>query len=235
MSGIVGSQPPHSASVTAEQGAAFSAAVIHWFKRSGRKFPWRRRRGNLYRLLLAEILLKKTAARAVPKIYDEILDKYPTAHQMATAEIGDLWPLLQPVGLKRQRALQLRKMGERLSKAGQIGEWTDADLLKVPGVGPYTSAAVQAVKWGRPKVGVDTNVVRVISRVFGTVGSRSEERKSPEFRIVADVLGQSAGRRSAFLNWGLIDLGALVCLPHRPLCEECPVQTVCSFFEERAE
>lgn len=218
--GVAGSASAASMRVTAR-------LLLHWFQGHGRAFPWRNKRAHPYPILVAEVLLKKTAAAAVVPIYLEFMRRYPTPASLARARKSALVRLIQPIGLSNQRSDQLKRLGQVLDAT--TAPASEQELLKLPGVGQYTAAVAASICFSERRVGVDTNVVRVLTRVYGVEGSRSEARKSPEFWSLAEKLAVAAHGRVAELNWALLDLGALVCKSKDPLCGYCPLGSHCEF------
>jgi A/G-specific adenine glycosylase len=176
--------------------------LLEWFARTGRDLPWRRTR-DPYAVLVAEVMLQQTqAARVVPR-YERWLERWPTAAALASAPVADVIREWQGLGYNR-RALSLHAAARRIAAAG----WP-ADLTTLPGVGPYTAAAVRNFAWGEPVLPVDTNVRRI------------EERTGHRFDPVAAQ--------------ALMDLGARVCLARVPRCGECPLASHCPSRGERYE
>lgn len=215
-----------SAAPTQATPSSIASVLINWYPVHARNFPWRVKGNALYRVLVAEILLKKTAAPSVVPVYVEFLRRYATSAALARAQKSELVRLLQPVGLSKQRADHLKRLGRALVEA-RAEPMTSEELSLLPGIGRYSAALAAAVCFGEPRVGVDTNIARVLSRLFGITGSKSENRKSPEFWDRASALALAAGHSTAELNWALLDLGASLCRPRNPLCTECPLQQCC--------
>jgi A/G-specific adenine glycosylase len=167
--------------------------LLEWYAREARDLPWRRTR-DPYAVLVSEVMLQQTqVARVVPR-YLAWLEKWPTAAALAAAPVADV--LAEWVGLGyNRRALRLREACVAVARDG----WP-ADLRTLPGIGPYTAAAVGAFAFGRDELPVDTNVRRVLERT-GFV----PERTPPE-------LGQA-----------LMELGAVVCRARDAACGACPV------------
>jgi A/G-specific adenine glycosylase len=168
--------------------------LLAWYGRNRRDLPWRRTR-DPYAILVSEVMLQQTqAARVVPR-YERWLSRWPSVVGLADASRADVIREWQGLGYNR-RGLALHKAAQRIAADG----WP-VDLTELPGVGPYTAAAVRNFAWGEPVLPVDTNVRRV------------RERTGQEFSPAA---GQA-----------LMDLGALICLARVPRCGECPLAEEC--------
>jgi A/G-specific adenine glycosylase len=173
-------------------------ALLDWYAREARDLPWRRTR-DPYAILVSEVMLQQTqVARVVPR-YEAWLQRWPTAAALAAAPTADVLAAWVGLGYNR-RALRLREACAVVARDG----WP-ADLRTLPGIGPYTAAAVGAFAFGRDELPVDTNVRRVLERT-GFV----PDRTPPE-------LGQA-----------LMELGALVCRAREAACGACPVAGACA-------
>ncbi len=201
----------------------FVRRLLRWYARWGRDLPWRRTR-DPYRILVSEIMLQQTpVARVLPK-YREWLRRYPTWQTLARAsarEVREVWyPLgynARPVRLRNIARVVLRRHG------GQLPASREA-LLRLDGIGPATAGAVLTFAFGRAEPVVDTNVRRVLSRVFYGGGAVPD-------RVLWTLAGALVRRRDAYaLNQALMDLGATVCTARRPRCPTCPVRGVCAAY-----
>jgi A/G-specific adenine glycosylase len=212
-----------SKSKSAREAAYIRSRLLRWARQNGRDFPWRHWR-DPYRLLVTEILLKQTRALAVSTVIGPFFDAYPTAESLHVAGSA-LEELIQPLGFGSQRAEQLRRLAADLVKVRSIP--TDVGSLQLlPGIGPYAAGMVAASLGSRDVVAVDTNVGRVVCRVFGTIPSHAEVRKS------ASVWEQTGsllrGSRSPVqVLWAILDLAASTCRASSTNCAQCPLQAAC--------
>ncbi|HEV7752097.1 MAG TPA: A/G-specific adenine glycosylase [Baekduia sp.] len=171
--------------------------LLEWYEREARDLPWRRTR-DPYAILVSEVMLQQTqVARVVPR-YLAWLERWPTAAALAAAPVADVLAAWVGLGYNR-RALRLREACAVVARDG----WPD-DLRTLPGIGPYTAAAVGAFAFGRDELPVDTNVRRVLERTGWT-----PVHTPPE-------LGQA-----------VMELGAVVCRAREAACPACPVSALC--------
>jgi A/G-specific adenine glycosylase len=173
--------------------------LLDWYAREARDLPWRRTR-DPYAILVSEVMLQQTqVARVVPR-WEAWMERWPDAPSLAAAPVGEVLGEWVGLGYNR-RALRLREACAVVARDG----WPE-DLRSLPGIGPYTAAAVGAFAFGRHELPVDTNVRRVLERT----GFDAGDAPSPE-------LGQA-----------LMELGAVVCRARDAACRACPVATCCA-------
>jgi A/G-specific adenine glycosylase len=213
-----------------EQEVELGRALLGWFARYGRTFYWRCG-AEPYEVLVAEILLRKTTSQAVELFLAGFLDRYSDARRLAESQVEDLAEALAPLGLNVQRASQLYHLGRFLdSEYGGSVPTSTEDLLRLPGVGPYTASMMAATCGWEAIPAVDTNVARILMRVFSIVPTNLEARKSPEVWEAAGRMLHAFQETPAAFNWALLDFGALVCTARRPKCLDCPLQAHCTYF-----
>jgi A/G-specific adenine glycosylase len=190
-----------------------SAALLDWYARVKRPLPWRATR-DPYALLVSEVMLQQTQAARVVPYYEAFLARFPDAPALAGAPPRDVLAAWSGLGYNR-RALALQAAARVVAERG----WPE-DLTELPGVGPYTAAAVGSFAWDRQEAAVDTNVRRVFAR------HDSVERAPAALATRARAV-MPAGRAAAF-NQAMMELGATVCRPRAPRCAECPVHMSCA-------
>ena len=185
-------------------------AILAWYEAVRRDLPWRRTR-DPYAILVSEIMLQQTQVARVVPYYEAFLERFPSAAALAGASVTDVLRAWSGLGYNR-RALALRAAAEVVARDG----WPrDAEGLRtLPGVGPYTAAAVASFAFGEQAAAVDTNVRRVIERLD------RRRRRPPALARRADALLPDA--RAADWNQALMELGATVCAARAPVCEACP-------------
>ena len=188
-------------------------ALLAWYERVRRPLPWRATR-DPYALLVSEVMLQQTQAARVVPYYERFLARFPDPRALAAAPAADVLAAWSGLGYNR-RALALQRAAAVVTERG----WP-ADLTELPGVGPYTAAAVAAFAWGADRAAVDTNVRRVLARHDGV-------ERTPRALAARAAALLPPGRAAAF-NQAMMELGATVCRPRRPDCGTCPVRTTCA-------
>lgn len=202
------------------------AALLDWYDRERRDLPWRARRGRRadpYRVWLSEIMLQQTTVKAVIPYYERFLERWPTVEGLAAAELEDVLSAWAGLGYY-SRARNLHKCAKAVvEEHGGAFPRTEAGLLSLPGIGPYTAAAIAAIAFGEPATPVDGNVERVVARLFA-VKRPLPAAKGEIKRLAATLTPQ---RRAGDLAQAMMDLGASLCSPKRPSCLMCPLQQDC--------
>ncbi len=197
----------------------FRERLLGWFAANRRDLPWRRTQ-DPYRIWLSEIMLQQTRVAAVLEHYAEFLRRFPTVNALAAAPEADVLAVWSGLGYYR-RARMLHRGAQAIVADHQAHvPRTAAELLTLPGIGAYTSAAIASIAFGEAVAAVDGNVERVIARVTGL-----PVNSAAEIRSVANLLLDSANPGD--FNQAMMELGATVCLPRNPLCLECPVASQC--------
>jgi len=185
-------------------------AILSWYAAVRRDLPWRRTT-DPYRILVSEVMLQQTQVARVVPYYEAWLERFPDAAALARAAAADVLRQWSGLGYNR-RALALQAACEVVTREG----WprTVNGLRALPGVGPYTAAAVASFAFGVQAAAVDTNVRRVIERLD------RRARRPPELARRAQALVPQG--RAADWNQALMELGATVCTARAPACEACP-------------
>jgi A/G-specific adenine glycosylase len=189
-------------------------ALLAWYDRVRRPLPWRETR-DPYALLVSEVMLQQTQALRVIPYYERWLARFPDASALADAPTGQVIAAWSGLGYNR-RALALQSAARVVAASG----WPE-DLTELPGVGPYTAAAVASFAWDRQEAAIDTNVRRVLERREGRFTPTALRER------VAQLLPR--GKAAAF-NQAMMELGATVCRPRTPSCGACPVAAGCGGF-----
>jgi len=208
-----------------------SSTLLSWFDKNGRTFPWREtfEKPDPYVILFTEIMLQRTKAEQVVPVYLEFVRKYPTFRELSLASKNDVVSLFARLGLKWRAENVPRLIREIAEKYHGSIPRELSDLRKLPGVGEYVAAAVACYAFGYRTVAIDSNVVRVVSRLFGiTVTMDSGRRDVGLLRVAADLLPQNRVRD---FNLALLDISAAICKP-KPLCNICPLSKYCAFYSK---
>lgn len=202
---------------------------VNWYRRFGRKFPWRQQGLSPFACLVTEILLRQTRAEQVAKIWPYFMGKYPDPSRLVGVAEDELTLDLWALGFSRQRCNALKMISQWLCEhhAGDVPK-TEAELLNIPHVGVYTARAVLCFAFGQPVAIVDTNILRFFSRYHGLVLDRLDNRRAPEIWTLANAILPSVSSDVREHNYGLLDFTATICKPRKPKCVECPLTTACA-------
>ena len=205
-----------------------SAKLLVWYDANARVLPWRHPPGTSspapYRVWLSEIMLQQTTVAMAAPYYAKFLAIWPAVENLAAADDGDV--MREWAGLGYYARARNLLACARAVVAG--GGWpdTEAGLHALPGIGAYTAAAVAAIAFDRRAVVVDGNVERVVARLFAVAVPLPRAR--PELRALADRL--TPATRTGDHAQAMMDLGATVCTPRLPSCEQCPVAADCAAY-----
>ena len=199
--------------------------LVNWYRENKRDLPWRHN-PDAYRVWVSEIMLQQTRVEAVKGYYDRFLKALPTVKDLAEAEEDKLLKLWEGLGYyNRVRNMQKAAQQIMVDHEGIFPD-TYEEILQLKGIGNYTAGAISAFAYGIPKPAVDGNVLRVISRI---TGSYEDIMKQSVRKKIESALEQVIPTDAASdFNQGLIELGAIVCVPNGgPKCEQCPVKEYC--------
>lgn len=208
----------------------FRRALLAWYRAHGRELPWRRT-SDPYHILVSEMMLQQTQVdRVVPK-YHEWLERYPSLDALAAAPEDDAAEAWRPLGYNiRPRRLHAIAR-ESVARYGGSLPSDEETLLSFKGIGAYTAGAIRSFAFGQRAAIVDTNVARVLFRVF--VG-RGDAKAHAMRRRLWDVSEALVPRKHVFdFNQGLMDLGATVCTARKPKCPVCPMTKICRSYPFR--
>ncbi|MET0640456.1 MAG: A/G-specific adenine glycosylase [Hyphomicrobium sp.] len=202
-------------------------ALLDWYEAERRDLPWRygpRKVADPYRVWLSEIMLQQTTVKAVVPFFLKFVKRWPTVSALAAAPLEEV--LQQWAGLGYySRARNLKACADAVVRDhGGAFPRAEAALLKLPGIGPYTAAAISAIAFGEKATPVDGNVERVVSRLFAV--RQPLPAAKPEIRRLAATL--TPQRRAGDFAQAMMDLGAEICTPKKPSCLVCPVQQDCA-------
>jgi A/G-specific adenine glycosylase len=213
--------------IDALKAALVRKRVIDWFRQNGRSFPWRTTK-DPFQILVAEMLLRRTTASAVSRVFGEFITRFDTPLCLSRARESTIAKALASLGLQTVRARQFKKAFMLISKEYDCEIPRSYDVLKsLPGVGRYIATAVMNFAYDEAVPLVDGNVIHLLSRVFGTsfVG--------PSDTQAWDFVSQFGGSHEPELYWGIIDLVSMVCLRKKPRCSFCPLSDVCDWYSTK--
>jgi A/G-specific adenine glycosylase len=206
-------------------GPPLRQALLVWYEKSHRRLPWRTYpsiNSTPYHVWLSEMMLQQTTVATVIPYFNRFIDRYPTIYNLAQAHESDVLTLWQGLGYYTR--------GRNLLKAARIIAENGFDkmpheLEKLPGVGPYTSAAIASIAFSHPVVPVDGNIIRVFSRLFRI----NQEKESLKKGLSSYLKPFELTEQSGDFAQSLMDLGAQICKP-KPLCHLCPISDFCEAY-----
>ncbi len=199
-------------------------ALLRWYDARQRDLPWRRTR-DPYAIWISETMLQQTRVETVIPYYERFLERFPDVESLASADRDDVYALWAGLGYY-SRARNLQAAARRIvdEHGGLLPDDVDG-LRSLPGIGRYTAGAVASIAFDRPAPVVDGNVIRVLTRWRGI---RDDVRRREVVERLWDEAGSLArGARPGDLNQALMELGATVCTPRSPRCDDCPWLRTC--------
>ena len=217
-----------------DRGSAVSGRLLGWYDVHARDLPWRvgpaeRAAGvrpDPYAVWLSEVMLQQTTVAAVKGYFARFTTLWPDVGALAAAEDGAVMAEWAGLGYYARARNLIRCAREVAARGGAFPD-TEDGLRALPGIGPYTAAAIAAIAFDRPAVVVDGNVERVVARLFGVEAPLPAAKP----RLVALAGGLTPGARPGDHAQAMMDLGATVCTPRRPACGLCPLRGDCRAWD----
>lgn len=196
--------------------------LLTWHRENRRSFPWRDE-SDPYKVLVAEFFLQRTPAERVAKIYPKFIEKYPTPEDLANADPSSLIIEYGSLGLKKRMKwlvesmkILIKQFGGRIPKSKKL-------LKKLPGIGEYTASAILCFAFGKNIEIIDSNVIKVYSRIYGT-------KNHLNIKCIKKIAEKITPKiKTKEYNIALLDFAANMC-KSKPLCNLCPINTFCSFY-----
>jgi A/G-specific adenine glycosylase len=203
--------------------------LLAWYDRHRRVLPWRAPPGGRaepYRVWLSEIMLQQTTVAAVKSYYQAFLARWPRVEDLAAAPVEDVMAAWAGLGYYA-RARNLHRCARLIaSERGGVFPDSETELRKLPGIGAYTAAAIAAIAFDRPATVVDSNVERVMARLFAVAAPMPTAKKT----LHAHARSLTPRQRAGDYAQAVMDLGATICTPRAPKCPLCPWQAACRAF-----
>jgi len=198
--------------------------IVAWYLKNARDLPWRNTK-NAYSVWLSEVLLQQTRVNQGLPYYERFIARFPTIVDLARASEDEVLKTWQGLGYY-SRARNLHKTARIVAESlqGNFPQTPEA-LQKLPGLGPYTAAAIASIAFGYPEPVLDGNVARVVSRMLDI--HEAVDLPSVKKGMTEWLRGQIGDSEPGAFNQAWMELGALVCLPLRPLCGACPISAWC--------
>ena len=198
--------------------AGLRRRLLAWYRRHRRDLPWRRT-GDPYRVWVSEVMLQQTRVETARGYYERFLERFPTVEALAAADEGEVLKAWEGMGYY-SRARNLHRAARAVAERGGRLPDTYDGLLDLPGVGPYTAAAVSSIAFDRPHPVLDGNVTRLLCRLLRV--EDDPRRAAVKARLIASGEALMPRSRPGEFNQALMELGARVCAPTSPRCGECP-------------
>jgi A/G-specific adenine glycosylase len=229
--------PSTEAAIDVAVARRFGTLLRRWFRANGRDLPWRKTR-DPYHILVSELMLQQTQVSRVVTRYADFIETFPTLHDVARARpkrVTDAWAGLGYYARARNLHALARRVTDRGRDRAAMLPAEAAALRVLPGIGAYTAGAVSSFAYERRAELVDTNVARVIKRVFAPdVDVKSGRGQKRVWSIARELLPRT-GRATWVHNQALMELGALVCTARIAHCKACPVRSICATYSRNAE
>ena len=213
---------------TKPEYASIADELIRWYIRSQRHLPWREDTAP-YRVWISEIMLQQTRVEAVVDYFHRFLDRFPTVAALAASEEQEVLKAWEGLGYYSRARNLHRAAKEVMARYGGVFPDTVEGIRSLPGIGAYTAGAIASIAFDLPAPAVDGNVLRVIARLDGieTDVLLPATKKDVTERVQAMYV---PGRANP-LTQGLMELGALVCVPGTPRCDDCPIPGYCRAYQ----
>lgn len=201
--------------------------LYDWYAEHGRQHPWKGTR-DPYKIWISEVVLQQTRVAQGSSYYERLVDRFPDVHSLASASEDALFALWKGLGYYN-RARNLHRAAKLIVEVyGGVFPESYEQIISLPGVGPYTAAAISSFAFGLPHPVIDGNVKRVLSRLYGIEISIDSTAGQREIERCAELLFDS--ERPALFNQAIMDFGAILCTPGDPGCHHCPLSSHCSAF-----
>jgi A/G-specific adenine glycosylase len=219
--------------VVAESGAVRPALLLSWYDRHRRALPWRPPKGvraDPYAVWLSEIMLQQTGVKTVGPYFEKFLARWPEVEALAASSPDDVLRMWAGLGYySRARNLHACAVAVVCDHGGVFPD-TEEGLRALPGIGPYTAAAIAAIAFNRRTMPVDGNIERVVSRLFAADEPLPQAKpliQKLAMTLLREVTGSEESSRAGDSAQALMDLGSSVCTPKKPACALCPVNEGC--------
>lgn len=200
----------------------FSDKLLKWYGKAQRELPWRTDIKNPYHTWLSEIMLQQTTVATVIPYFHAFIERWPTVQDLGLASLDEVLTQWQGLGYY-SRARNLHKCAQILATGFPSQE---EDLLRLPGIGPYTAAAIASIAFDKPAAAVDGNVMRVMSRYFAIATPK------PMIEVRERLKALLPTTRNGDFTQALMEFGALLCRPKNPFCTVCPLQSECQAYAQ---
>ena len=213
--------------VTDEHVRLFRQKLASWYASNRRDLPWRAT-DDPYRIWLSEVMLQQTRVDQAMPYYRRFVERFPTVNDLADAKLDDVLLCWEGLGYY-SRARNLHRAARRIVEdfGGEMPDTLD-EIRTLPGIGPYTAAAVLSIAYDRVHAVLDGNVIRVLARFFALESDVKKQAAKRTLQMVADEIVDPSSPGE--FNQAMMELGAQICTPRSPACRQCPVSSACEAY-----
>lgn len=212
-----------------DRSRAIAKALLRWYAENARDLPWRRTKES-YAVWISEIMAQQTRIAALLPYYERFMRRFPSVRILAAADIEDVLKAWEGLGYYSRAHNLHRAAREVVERYGGELPSNPNDLKSLPGIGEYTAGAISSIAFDQRVPAIDGNVLRIFSRMEASGMNVSlPSTKAALSAYLSEMFPTAPGEASAFAQ-ATMELGALVCLPGKPLCEDCPVRLLCKAF-----
>lgn len=209
----------------------FQEKLLKWYHDTKRPLPWRENH-NPYFIWLSEIMLQQTQVVTVIEYFKRFVEKFPTLEALAQGQEDEVLKLWEGLGYYSRARRLISCAKEVVDKYdGEFPRNYEA-LMKLPGIGPYTAGAISSIAFNEKVPAVDGNVMRVYARLFYM---KNDLSNSKTIKVFQEKVKETLPEDCRHFNQALMELGALICSPKKPKCDQCPIQEDCLAFDEKVE
>lgn len=207
------------------QEEPFKRRLLDWYRKSKKRHAWDSIEGA-YEFLLVEILLQQTQIIQVDNILEDLLTRYPTIQSLNEATLEDIRESIHVLGMSKVKAGRLKRIAREVVERhnGAIPN-NRKELLDLPGIGQYIANAILCFGFDKDVPLVDTNVVRLLNRVFGIISSMNRPRNDPGiWQIMKELTPKGNGKE---FNLAILEFTSTICRHLSPACGQCPISSIC--------
>lgn len=201
--------------------------LIEWYKREHRVFPWRET-DDPYKIWISEIMLQQTTTEAVIPYFNRFIERFPDVKTLSQADLEDVYKMWEGLGYYRRAKHIYETAHVIVEQYNGIFPTEYKDVLSLKGIGPYTAGAICSIAYHQSTPAIDGNVLRIISRHHLIKDNIALNRTQKEITEIVSKLLQK--HDSSSFNQGLMDLGATICRPVNPKCDQCPIVSTCKAY-----
>lgn len=203
----------------------FQESMLKWYETDGRRFPWRNKSINNYKIIISEVLLQRTKAETVAKFYPKFIKTYPSWKKLGDATETELQRFLKPIGLYRQRGARLFNLAQEMKRRKGKLPKNRQEIQDLPMMGQYLTNAYELFVLKRTAPLLDVNMARVLERYFGK-RELSDIRYDPSLQKLAYKYVDHPKAKE--LNWAILDFASIIC-KSKPKCNICQYAMSCQY------